>query len=294
MQPFGKIYLYKDGNDDKRIGDNKRNNHLPEYKNIELLLDNICPLSITCDVQSIQPPYFTEYNYCDMLSGINITTLSSEINARMAIAASETTTTNIFPIGEVMDKYELKNSSKKYNKIIFLVGSNGCNLIDQCKLQQLVHEDDEWVIKPHPVTNEKMLRDLGNLCGYHRVLDPKISGFSLLRNAKYIACLSTSEIWILARLLGIYVTDITRYDRSWLSAYQHITRLLDNTEQDYTKLNNILMSDLSGHLRLNYGENKCKELANNYFEYSLNLRENFKMVTNQKLIVADKSYTDWK
>ncbi len=294
MKPLGRIYLHQNGNEENRIGPNKRNDQLPPLANIEMLLEELSPIAITCDVRPIHPPYFQEFCYHDMMSGVNITTLSAEITARMAEKASKMTADRSFPIGEVIDKYNLGPAPTNHKKVIFLAGSNSVGYIDQAKVQKLMLEDDEWVIKIHPVTNESTIRDLAGIYGYHRLIDPKVSGMVILDRAEQIATMSTSEMFIMARLLGKPVIDVTRFDKNWLTCYGHIVRLLDGTDNDIKTINNVLMSDLSGHLRVNYGPDRCRDLANCYFEEAMKEREKFKMITNQKLIVADKTFNEWK
>lgn len=213
MQPLGKITLAKNANDENRIGPNKRNEGLFSTAEIEQLLEKTSPLAITCDVRSTHPPYFSEFCYHDVLNGIQLITLSAEVTARMSVKAAAMTADKPFPLGEVMDKYQLGAPVKKYRKVIFLAGSNATNLMDQSKIQKLMVEDDEWVIKLHPVTQEKMIRELASIYGYHRLIDPKISGMEVLKNCEEMATMSTSEMFLLGRMLGKPVINVSRYDR---------------------------------------------------------------------------------
>lgn len=294
MKPLGSITIKNNGEDEKRIGPNKRNKQLPCLDNIESHIERLCPLTVSFDVKTIQPPYFSEFSYHDCLGGIGLTTMSSEINARLTKIASEDNCDLNFPIGTVMDKYVLSKYPKKHKKVIFLAGSNSMDLIDQCKLQQLVHEDDEWVIKLHPVTTAPKIREIASVYGYHRLIDPNISGFSLLETAEQIACMQTSELYLVARLLGKPVIDFTRYDKAWLTAYHQIIRLLDNTDNDRRIINNVLMSELSGYIRPEYSNEIMTDRINKYYSLAMEERNKFKMLTNQKLIVADKTILDWK
>lgn len=291
MDPVGKIELHKDGNLEKRIGHNKRHD-LPGLKDLETIIDQETPLAVTCDVKTIQPPYFTEFKYLDILGGVLLGTLSAEINYRVRAASLNDNVDSVFPIGSVMDKYQLTPTQKTYRKIIFLPGSNSLNLIDQFLLQRLL-EDDEWMIKPHPVTNQEMLRDIGSLYGYHRILDTKISGIQLLEGCAEIATCSTSELYLLARLLGKPVSNITRYDNSWLTAYGEMVHYLDNTDDDIRKITNMLLSPLSGYLRPDYTENHNRTLVRNYAALAMDERAKFKHVTTQRLIVSDRTLKNW-
>lgn len=293
MQPINRIYLHEDGNCENRIGPNVRNPAISDSQNIEHLLNDLCPLALTCDVSSIHPPYFYEFSYHDMLGGICVTTLSAEITARVAAVAARLPARYEFPVDEAIDKYVLNKPEKKHRKVVFLAGGNATNLLDQSALQRLMM-DDEWVIKLHPVTQTEMIRDLAALYGYHRLIEPEVSGMALLNEAEEVAAMSTSELFLLARLMDKPVVDLTRFDRAWLTTYGHITRLLDGSDNDRVVINNVLMSDLSGHLRDSYGEKRNRELAENYYAAAMEEREKFRMVTNQRIQVADKTIIDWK
>ena len=294
MKPLKSIRLSQDASNPDRIGDNQRNKQLAPINDIESIITSKCPLTITCDVRPIHPPYFTEYVYHDVLNGIGLTTMSAEITCRMSLKASSINTTTRFPIGECMDKYTLIGTCERYRKVIFLPGSNSLHLIDQSSLQKLMMEDDEWVIKLHPITNESMIRDLASIYGYHRLIDRRISGMELLEHAEQIASTAASELYILAKLLGKPVIDLTRYDKAWLCSYYYLVQLCDGSDQDAIRINNALMSDLSGHLRYSYTKQKNTDLAENYYQASMEEREKFRMVTNQRLIVSDKTFIDWK
>lgn len=166
MKPLKRINYYGNGNDESRIGPNTRNAKIPSYKEIELMLDEVAPLSITCDVTAVQPPFFSEFCYHDTLGGIFLTTLSSEVTARVYQKALDLEPVEPFPLGRVMDKYDLAAPPKRYKKVIMLAGSNALHLIDQSAVQRLMMEDEEWMIKIHPVTNEGMIRDLASIYGY--------------------------------------------------------------------------------------------------------------------------------
>lgn len=296
MRPIGAFYFYKSGNDESRIGPNKRNPKL-QYKDLELMLDKVSDelsLPITVDVKQIHPPYFTEVGYQDTLGGITINTLSAEITCRMTEFASGIDTDSQFPVDEVLDKYELRSGQSNYKKVVFLCGSNAMEFLDQSKLLKLMTEDEEWVIKLHPVTNQETYRDIASVFGYHRIVPGNWSGMDILKQASMIATVSTSETLVLGRLLGIPVIDLTKYTNAWLTCYYRYSRLMtgDNA-QDKRLFTNALMSDYSGYLRPSYGLERNEELARLYFKKALELRQQFKQIVSQKLNVATFEKPNW-
>ena len=163
MEPVGSIRLHAKGNDKGRIGPNVRNTHIPDSKHIEEMLRKVCPLAITCDVKQIHPPFFTEFTYQDTLSGIGINTLSAEVSIRMTEEASKMEAVEPFPLKNALDKYHLDTYPHAHKKVVFLCGSNAMHFVNQSEFIRLVREDEEWVIKPHPVTNDNTLRELASM-----------------------------------------------------------------------------------------------------------------------------------
>lgn len=296
MKPLNRISIAKNGNDDSRIGPNNRNQRLvsDQIERLEEMADRLAPIALTCDVRSIHPPYFMEFCYHDMLGGLNVTTLSAEVTARMAERIAQRPARGLFPIQEMFDKYELKGYNGRHKKVIFLAGSNSHNMIDQGKLQQLMLSDPEWVIKLHPVTNDQTIRDLAGLYGYDRLIDKTYSGFALLKHAEEIATMQTSEIYILARYLDKPVTDLTRYDRAWLGAYHHICRLFTNTSKDKELIDRLFTAEGCGHIRPEHTDAELEANLTRYYADAMEIRESFKMVVNQKLNVADRTIKDWQ
>lgn len=292
MNPLAKIYLNESAGEESRVGIMKRATNDSIYRGIELMLEEECPLVVTCDVKPIHPPYFSEFCYVDIMGGILLFTLSAEINYRMSDLAVQCPASKTFDVGKVMDKYVLDKPRNHYRKIVFLPGSNYAGAIDQCALQKLMM-DDEWVIKLHPLTHEGMIRDLASIYGYRRLIEPEISGMALLHKAETIATVSTSELLFIARLLGKSVVNITRADREWLTTYGHLARHIDNTEEDFTKINNLFMSEYSGYLRPEYADGTNRKLAQTYFNQAMQLREIWRPLANQRLIVGDKTFIEW-
>lgn len=288
MVPYNRITLGENAEDFDRIGPNKRNKKLSNYKDIEYLMDLLCPLTVSFDVSALHPPYFYEYTYVDVLDGISILTQSAEINARMAIHAANDNTGEKFPFDDVVDKYELLPVNKKYNKVVFLPAFNAMRFVSISMLQKLMFEDSEWMIKLHPVSEDELVRSLAAMFGYNRLIDRNESGMEYLKNAKYVATTDTSEFLMLARFLDKPVFNLTDYVSGWQAAYHHIGRLLKNTDDDVRILNNIFTSSIGGHIRASYDDAKKQNLIMNYFNKSMNLRENFKMIINQQVNVTHR------
>lgn len=299
FRALGAGYLHSHGGHENRIGHNKRNPKLEKYKPMEETIDKVAmanDLVVTMDVKQIHPPFFTEFSYQDTLGAISLNTLSAEITCRMAKLASQETAEKQFPIGQVLDKYVLEQNpyKKKHSKVIFLCGSNAMEYVDQAALYKLMMSDPEWVIKCHPITKDDTMRELASVYGYHRIIGARIGGMSILHNADYVATLATSEIMLVAALLGKTIIDIGNPINTIFTCYYRYARLLTgHIETDRQVINNALMSRYSGHIRPEYGEATWEQMIVDYCTKALELREPFRMTTGQKLKVDTNIITNW-
>lgn len=293
MEPTSKTLLADTGNDEKRIGNNKRA-MTTELAPVETLINQNTPFPAAFDVRPIQDPYFSEFLYTDMLNGLNLATLSAGVNALVAEKALALPASGQFPIDKAADKYVGKrHPDQKYPKVVFLPGSNAMQFVCQSTLLNLIDNDEDWWIKPHPLTQKGTLRKLASLFGWRRIIHPDTSGFALLKNATEVAAAQTSELFLVARYMGKPVTDITDQTRNWLCTYHHICRLLKNDNEDTERLNRLLMSDLSGHIRPEYPIQLQLSRIKNYVDCAMEVRDRFYQPVNQRLAVTERSIKVW-
>lgn len=293
MQPLGKIKLSSDASEFSRIGDNVRDERAKGVEWLESVIEEECPITLTCDVRAIHSPLFTEFMYFDVIGGLLLNAMSAEISARVSQKVSVMGRDADFNMDWVFDKYVLRDSGKRYKKVLFLAGSNSTHLMDQMLIQKVMDSDPQWMIKPHPVTNDQTIRELASIWGYSRIIHPKESGNALLRHCEEFAATHCSELFIVGRLMGKPVTDITRYDRAWFATYHAICRLIDNTDADFERINNCLMSEYGGYVRPEYTDGKVRTFARNYYNMCLEERRSFEMITTQRLTIADKTFRNW-
>ncbi|QHJ74435.1 hypothetical protein VH12019_00108 [Vibrio phage VH1_2019] len=99
------------------------------------------------------------------------------------------------------DKYHLSAKPRflEYENVVFLCGSNVLEVaIDFDKIDALVEQYPDLVIKPHPITTLYYINMLKTRYGSNRVLSQKISGVDVLKSAKRVWLPSTSEFWFSA------------------------------------------------------------------------------------------------
>lgn len=291
---LGSVPLSENGDSEERIGlDNKRTQNDFIIEGQELVYANP-PLPVTCDIRPIHPPYFGEYSFTDLMGGVIVGTLSAEINNQMRKEASEIDCGKEFPINEVFDKYELSSKVENtHKKVIFMPGSNTTEYMDQSVLATLIM-DEEWVVKPHPVSGDGFISELIHMFGGHRILDKKLSGHKLLKEAEEIATSAASEMFLMARLLDKPVTNMTNLARQHLLSYGTFVNQLDGTPDDKRKINNMLMGTTSGFLLASNGTKRNKEILEAYYARTMEKRAVYKPTIPQRLMVNEIIPKHWE
>jgi len=259
-----------------------RADHLKALDGLECLVRELAPLPISYDVTRLQPPFFSEFTYTELLGGIYVAPQSTEIAARLAAAALDTPGGDFDVVGAIMsrphmDKYKLDEATQDHRRVAFVAGSNIFGRA-VCKeaLSRAMHDDPELVIKPHPLTGEETIRTMGRLYGYHRLLEPMASGWECLAAADEILTLSTSEMGLYAILLGKPTRNLTKYAYEARAAYGPLYRLLwgQSPTEARNRLVRLLSSALGGFLHPADPEAEAK--ARTYFATAMQIREPFR------------------
>lgn len=84
----------------------------------------------------------------------------------------------------LMDKYLLGAVPDKWTKarkIVFMPGHNRMDVASVENITRLAFEDEEILIKPHPLTDDGGMAVLGRSLGWNRIIPKDISGFELLK-----------------------------------------------------------------------------------------------------------------
>jgi hypothetical protein len=291
MRPINALNLQATGESFARIGPTvKRTVPYKELGNLEKAILANTPLPASADVSPSQPPYFTEFTYSDLLGGMAVRTFSAEINARIC----RDTPNEIIPektvehfMSGLVDKYCLVNSTKQYKRIVFLCGHNLFDrVVDSQMLFRLMDSDKSIVIKPHPITNDGLLRNLGNQFGYNRILEKDVSAFSLLDGCEEVITVTTSELSLMAVLLNKKFTDITQYMQNWagqsaIPLYNALT--YDNPRE---RLLTLLLGEYSGFVLPDMEHEKILEKIDKYCSKAMEMRRPFEMITSQRLSIT--------
>lgn len=143
------------------------------------------------------------HEFCGALGGISIRYLNLSIHQTILMESIYGKPSNFVDYCELLresmvsDKYVLRDTQYKAKQIVFLSGSN------------IMHENINFeavdsavaegaIIKPHPVTHAKDIQWLKSRYGEDKVLGPKVSGATLLKQAEIVYMAKNSELWLLA------------------------------------------------------------------------------------------------
>lgn len=289
MRPVNSQTLVSYGDSFNRIGNSKRAKPFSELKHIEDLIIKHAALPASADISPTQPPFFTEFTYTDMLGGMVIRTFSAEVNLRIDLKTDiENIVLDEQLVGDffagMSDKYQLKSQTPKdHKRVVFLCGHNIFDrIIDSQKLFEIMDTDKSVVIKPHPITNDILLRNLGNNFGYSRILDKDYSGFEILATCDEVITPNTSELAIVASLFDKKYTDITQYMQNWMGIMSSTIRAGRGSKDRLLKL---LLGPDSGFLHPCMSEEEMIRRINSYCTKALQERQPFEMVSSQRLSV---------
>lgn len=293
MKPIHAITIEKNCNDFDRIGHNKRNPRGESAIKIEKLILNTAPLPASFDVTPVQHHYFSEFVYFDTMGGLILETMSGEVSAMLMEDAlidmePDFELLNTMAV-QIHDKYLLGQEPQSPDdaEIVFLPGSNLLHVVNREVLDRAMLTNSKLVIKPHPITRPETLRFLGMNYGYHRVIDPALSGVGLLKRAARVYTASNSEIGLMAAALRIPCVDISSMKYQPIMSYSPIYRLFkdNDTEGNARVLATLLANKQSGFLMPWFEDNEVR--AKNYFEHAMRVRECYKPMYAASIYMFD-------
>ena len=290
-RPVDALVLHEQGEIQTRIGSEKRTTPYEKMKHIENLLIENSLLPISADVGPIHPPFFTEYSYCDVFGGFLVTTMSSEINYRLTRSlANSVADIEVcdFIKSNMKDKYQQGSPSAVHTfpeKVIFMTGSNlFMRVVDTNKLDEMMASDD-WCIKPHPLTNPHHLKEYGFKYGYDRIINKDISGHLVYQHTKAVGTVNTSEFALAALIDDKPCTDLTAFSERHGHGYSSFIEAGKATGCSVLEL---LAAKGSGFVCSAMSDEEIVAELHFYQRRTLELRENFRMQTHQKLQVVRK------
>lgn len=245
-------------------------NKLTPYKALVLLAEAACPLEMSYDVSRVHHPYFLEFTWTTMLGGIYISPQSGWLTALLSRqAAQDASAVEYRP--PVADKYDLADPAGTFAHVVFIPGSNSFRgTISIEALTAVMRDQPDAVIKPHPMTAPGTIRELGREFGYHRILNPKASGATLLKACEVAYVSPTTELGLHGHLLGKRIVSVGNPLKEARAAYGPLYAIL---REDPAALPRILGSDKGGFFRAD--EPDLSGRLERYFANAMATREVF-------------------
>ena len=155
------------------------------------------------------------YSYNELMRGIQVYPVGSRWNGMLFDATAGWQDEDDRIAREMMarngDKYvmECPRNAERPDKVVFLPGTNMLGFVDGDELGRLVARG--FVIKPHPLTEERCLHSLRGRYGHKVVLGRRVSGFWLYQGAREVASIRNTEFGVLALLEGKPWYEILAY-----------------------------------------------------------------------------------
>lgn len=300
LNPPGISSFCDEGNSEQRIGEQiVRNARMLAIDKIEKAIRKFAPLPISVDTTSAEPPYFSYFSYCDILGGVLLQTGSAEITARIALL-NQTDNVEVnkqFDVNLAFDKYGLRGAEQvlpPLDKVFFTPGSNLLHVIDPSGLAKLA-DDEDWFVKPHPISQQPTLIEFGRFFGYNRVLNNLLSGHEVFNACREVATTQASEFYVLAGLTGKKIVDLTKHHHAWTLAYQQFGVVKsDDIEENKTRMHRALMHPNSGFVHPSMSDLEIDMRISNYFNLAMSLRQPFKMVSTQRLFGRINTIAQWE
>tara|TARA_E500000318_G_C3564354_1_gene214970 strand:+ start:890 stop:1837 length:948 start_codon:yes stop_codon:yes gene_type:complete len=239
---------FKDLSEESRIGTAVTLNLTPkkhlDYMKFEKLLYDTSYLPVYFDASATFKGYYPEYFlYTNVFKYIQVTGDSQEFNVRHFEHILEE-----IELDEVDQDVDLFQAGDKYisadldsnidlDAVFFMPGSNMKHIINHGKLDELMHYNPDMVIKPHPLSSEHTIYELGLKYGYDRIVEKEISAESVLEACSKVFYCDTSEIGIKAMYMGKATENINDYTNKASLTYFHIYHILrSHPEDDWKKL----------------------------------------------------------
>lgn len=255
-------------------------------RRVEKLVVEKSPWPISYDVDSVQPDKFTEFSYTDSLKGVYINTQSIEINCRIIEKASKVECSDFTVLNAlervIGDKYQLTDTGegiKGSYQIGFMVGHNMFDIVSNEIVARLAHENDNFYMKLHPITNHDYARKVAHHVGWNRVISNELAAYDLLKGADKVWTSTASELTMAAAILGKKIGNLSNFFNEAGGIYYPISRLLYQSEDPRQTLNNIINCKFSGLIVP--GIEDVEQHIKTYFDHALWMRREYGAISSK-------------
>lgn len=143
-----------------------------------------------------------------------------------------------------VDKYRLRRVKEKHDFVIFLPGTNILQeVLNWDKVRNAVKQGAK--LKCHPLTSPPALAHLKHEYGAENILEKKLSGHQLMKDASIVGCCENSEMGLVALAQGkkVYLFGQGQRNITYSALYNTIWT---NGKADVNKFKSILSCKYSG------------------------------------------------
>ena len=261
-----------------------RSEHLKLLAPLEEEIRRQAPLPISYDIGRSQPPYFNEFTYTELLGGLYVSPQSCEAAARMvqeAVDCQDPILADVMDFIPLRDKYKLDEKPlASPPNVVFLPGTNIFRIaVSKENLSRLMHEQEDIMLKLHPLTDEGLTRFLGMNFGYHRLIGGRVSGAAVLSASQRVWVTTSTEMGLYAMLEGKPVGNITNYAYEPRGSYNPFYRVLWNATNKRRAIRQVLNSPLSGFFHPE--DPHVREKIGKYFEHAMSWRAAYKPLVEE-------------
>lgn len=258
---------------------------LPDISRVERLVRAaLAPDVPTYDVSSVQGIGFDEWCYSDAFGCLCLWTQSVEVNTRLALAAvaaggDDETDHAARLLERAGDKWASAppDPSRAAPKVWFPPGANLGDLVATDQVLRAFDADRDWVLKPHPVTSDEDVEMAMRAFGVSRVLPREVSAYALLCAADVVGHTTSSELGLVAMMLGIRTVDFTCYEREHRGRFYSVYRAVGESEYaPRAALNRLLQCEWSGLIPLYSTTEDVTRRTRAFKTRSIELREHYR------------------
>ena len=239
------------------------------------------------DVNCGQGADFDEWTYTEGLGCFLALTQSIEINARLTLQASQWPGDIRVDYAAALrdglaDKWDLPAQDIEEGvKVFFPPGNNLGWIINTDNVLRAFYMDKSWRLKPHPITSDEDVRQAKLAFGATRIYNRDCSGMGLLRAADTVGYTTTSELGIVAKILGKPTVDFTKFEFEGHGRYHAIYLALRQEIEPSVVLNRLVNCPWSGLTPLNTPSEEARRRFEAYKKETVALRSQCAPLTRE-------------
>lgn len=235
-----------------------------ENKIISLCSDyNIeCKFNVGARIGGIPPkgdktpiinPSINSIMYHDVMGGIWINSRNAEVNCRKIdnVLYEGTIDQELVEkiIDQIHDKYELSSVDTKFGEVIFLPGSNIRHIANSDRIEEILLDFPNSMVKPHPIQTDIGWKNLREKYG-DRLIDKDVSGYQILNNCSMLWTTYNSEIGLIAALKNIQFGEAMIWKYAFECLYSPIYRHFKyrDVKYNFEVIAKVLSSKKSGFI----------------------------------------------